>query len=190
MSAFDPSQLSPEQQELVAAHYLSELAEQATGRLPYEIFQPVSQLVVLNTVEVGFVKPSPTDERHAQVLLTQRPATDKHWADQWHIPGSVVLPTDPVKHEHDYDAAIGRVTQEVGGGLRMGDFVEYDTVRRKGSRGSEVTVRFMNESQGSPARGRFFDARRILVRPPEGGLIETHAEAIEKLAATYHDLKS
>jgi hypothetical protein len=48
----------------------------------------------------------------------------------------------------------------------------------------------MAESSGEPNRGTFFDAQAILKKPPEGGLINSHAEAIEKLAAKYHDLKA
>jgi hypothetical protein len=183
--------LTEEQQQLVAARYLQKLAEAESGLLPYDIFVPVGRLVVLNTVEVGFVKSSPTDERRAQVLLTQRPETDQFWANQWHIPGSIVRATDPVKHEHDYDAAVSRVVREVGGGIQVvRDPLEYDVVRRKGLRGSETTVRLMAESTGEPHNGAFYDAETVLQNPPEGGLIESHAEAIEKLAKAYHDLKT
>jgi hypothetical protein len=98
---------------------LRSLAEAEPDQLPYAIFVPIAKLLVLNTVEVGFVKPAPTDERKAQVLLTQRPDTDQFWANQWHIPGSIVRASDPVKHEHDYDAAVSRVKDEIGGGIQV-----------------------------------------------------------------------
>ena len=180
--------LTEEQQRLIAARYLSGLAEEEPGLIPYELFVPMAKLMVMHTVEVGFVKPSGTDGRRAQVLLTQRPATDEFWANQWHIPGSIVRATDPVKHEHDYDAAVNRVRDEIGGGIQViSQPLEYDTVRRKGQRGSEVTVRLMADSAGDPVNGRFFDADQVLRNPPDGGLIDSHAAAIEKLAATYHD---
>jgi hypothetical protein len=183
--------LTKEQQQLVAANYLKMLVEEETDPLPFEIFVPIGRLVVLNTVEVGFVKPSPIDDRRAQVLLVRRPETDQFWANQWHIPGSIVRATDPVKHEHDYDAAISRVIKEVGGGIQVkSNPLEYDVVRRKGVRGSEVTVRLMAESAGEPINGAFFDTRAVLKNPPEVGLIESHAEAIEKLAAKYYDLRA
>jgi hypothetical protein len=193
MSAFELPlpQLTSEQEEMIAANYLSKLAEQEPDRLPYEIFLPVAKLMVMHTVEVGFVKPSDEDEESALVLLTQRPATDKFWAKQWHIPGSVVRATDPVKHEHDYDAAFSRVLDEVGGDMQVvRKPIEFDTVRRKGQRGSEVTVRLLAEVEGEPAHGKFFDAAGILRRPPEEGLIDSHSAAIEKVAATYHSLRS
>lgn len=183
--------LTEEQQRLIAASYLQSLAEAESGLLPYDIFLPIGRLVVLNTVEVGFVKPSPIDDRRAQVLLTQRPETDQFWANQWHIPGSIVRATDPVKHEHDYDAAVSRVVGEVGGGIQVvRDPLEYDVVRRKGLRGSETTVRLMAESTGQPLNGAFFDTEAVLKNPPEGGLIDSHAEAIERLAKKYRDLKT
>jgi hypothetical protein len=200
-------ELTDEQRQLIAVNYLHSLAETEPEQLPYDIFVPIAKLMVLNTAEVAFVKPSPTDGRRAQVLLTQRPETDQFWANQWHIPGSIVRATDPVTHEHDYDAAVTRVRDEVGGniegirgvlamlglrrGVRLVNYpVEYDIVRRKGLRGSETTVRLMAESKGKPTRGAFFDAQTVLKNPPEGGLIDSHAEAIEKLAARYHDLKT
>lgn len=183
--------LTEQQQRLIAAKYLQGLAVAESGLLPYDIFVSIGKLMVLNTVEVGFVRPSPSDERRARVLLLRRPETDQFWANQWHIPGSIVRATDPVKHEHDYDAAISRVVKEVGGGIQVVyDPVEYDVVRRKGLRGSETTVRLMAESIGEPLNGAFFDAATVLISPPEGGLIETHAEAIEKLAKKYYDLKA
>ncbi|MEI9913678.1 MAG: hypothetical protein WDN66_01585 [Candidatus Saccharibacteria bacterium] len=183
--------LTDEQQRLVAVSYLQSLANAETSLLPNDVFLAVGKLVVLNTVEVAFVKPSNTDERDAQVLLTQRSNSDPLWANQWHIPGSIVRAKDPVKHEHDYDAAVSRIFKEVGGGIQVvRDPFEYDVVRRKGQRSSETTVRLMAESAGEPVNGAFFNAEAVLNKPPEGGLLESHAEAIEKLAKKYHDLKS
>lgn len=183
--------VTPEQEEAIAANYLAKLAEQRPDQLPYEIFLPVAKLMVMHTVEVGFVKPPEEDGESALVLLTQRPATDKFWPSQWHVPGSVVRATDPVKHEHDYDAAFSRVLDEVGGDIQViRKPVEFDTVRRKGIRGSEVTVRLLAEVEGDPANGTFFDAADIIRRPPEEGLIGSHAAAIEKIAATYRSLRA
>lgn len=169
--------LTAEQEEAIAASYLARLAEQKPDRLPFGIFVPVASLMVMHTVEIGFVKPQ-SDTSTGQVLLTQRPASDRFWPNQWHIPGSIVLANDPVKHEHDYDAAISRVLAEVGGNVEIaGQPREFDTVRRLGLRGSEVT--------GEPEHGAFFDAADVLRHPPEAGLIDSHAAAIEKIAATY-----
>lgn len=184
-------QLSAEQEEVVAARYLARLAEESPDRLPFDIFVPVAKLMVMHTVEVGFVKPSTKDEERPLVLLTQRPANDVFWPNQWHIPGSVVRANDPVKHEHDYDAALSRVLGEVGGDIQViGTPVEFDTVRRRDVRGSEVTVRLLAEVQGDPEHGRFFDTAEVLLHPPEGGLIESHPAAIEKVAAAYLALRA
>jgi hypothetical protein len=80
---------------------------------------------------------------------------------------------------------------EVGGDLRaVGGFREYDTVLRDGLRGKEITVRFMAETEGTQDEGRFFDANKVLVKPPEPGLLETHDEAIRKVASTYRSLRA
>lgn len=184
------SQLSPEQQKTVALDYLRGLGDNPEGLLPLEVFEIIAgKLAVIHTVEVGLVKPA--EEGNFSVLLTQRPPTDHFWPNQWHIPGSVVRPTDPVGHEHDYDAAISRVLSEVGSGIHLvGDPREYETVRRIGNRGSEVTVRLVAEVDGRPSDGAFFNASDVLRNPPEGGLVESHHEAIKGLTAAYRRSRS
>lgn len=179
--------LTPEQTEAVAANYLASLEP---GALPFPTFIQIARLAVLNTLEVGFVKPF-EEQGNTRVLLTQRPSTDKFWPNQWHIPGAVVLASDPVKHDHDYDAALGRVRDEAGGSLHMiGDPLEFDTVRRMGLRGSEITVRMLAETEGDPDKGEFFDARDVLKNPPKGGLVHSHEDAIAKIAAAHRSLSS
>jgi hypothetical protein len=184
-------ELTDEQRRAVAADYLAKLAASKPDLVPKDIYLPMLSLVPATTVEVSLVKPSTADERRALIVLTQRPETDTFWANQWHIPGSIVRGNDPIKHEHDFDAAITRAMDEVNGGLKVVyDPVAYDLVRRRGPRGSETTARFMVETVGEPMEGAFFDAQYVIENPPEGGLIDTHAEAIEKLASTYYDLRS
>jgi len=181
--------VTAEQEEAIAGNYLARLAEQHPDKLPLEIFTPLAKLMVLTTVEVGLLKRSTEDENRLLVLLSQRPSSDKFWPNQWHIPGSIIRARDPVADEHDYTPAISRVMAEVGGDIQIVQGpLEYETVRRLGLRGSEVTVRLLAEVEGDPTNGAFFDAAEVLRRPPDTGLLESHSAAIEKVAATYRSL--
>lgn len=180
------SHLTTQEREAIAVDYLKSLE---TGFLPEEIFTQMARLAVINTVEVGFVRPIYEIGQPQQVLLTQRPSTDKFWPNQWHVPGSVVRASDPVEHEHDYDMAISRVKDEIGGGLELiGNPQEFETLRRTGPRGSEITVRMIADATGDPQNGEFFDAVDVLKNPPKGGLLGTHDDAIAKIAAAQRTL--
>ena len=184
-------QLSAEQRKTVALSYLRDLGDAKEDLLPLDVFELIAgKLAVIHTVEVGMIKP--TGEEGLSVLLTQRPPTDHFWPNQWHIPGSIVRPKDPIKNEHDYDAAFSRVLREVGSGIRViGEPEEYETVRRRGARGPEVTVRLLAEVDGQPSSdGAFFDTTEALDNPPEGGLVESHWEAIRGLAEAYRRLRA
>lgn len=180
--------LTTAQQELIVARYLESLQP---GFLPYPTFLQLARLAVLPTVEVGFVRPSDESEDGTELILTQRPANDAHWPSQWHVPGSAIRADDPITHEHDHDAVVSRVLAEVGGDVEIiGEPKQYDVVRRRGLRGSEITLRLLAVVEGEPERGRFFDADTILRDPPEGGFVETHEAAIESVAEAYRALRA
>jgi hypothetical protein len=179
--------LSPEQQLAVTAQYLRELRESESPLIPFDVFHAMAGLMVMTTVEVALVR---RQEDRLQILLAQRPPTDKDWANMWHIPGSVVRGTDEVKHEHDFDMALDRAIGEARGTIEIvGAPVQYDMVRRSGSRGSENTPRFIATVMGDPepGHGKFFDIEAVLQEPPEGGLIRSHHEAIEAVANHYNN---
>lgn len=176
-------QLTKDQEAVIAARYLESLQP---GFLPYATFLQLARLAVLPTVEIGFVRPSEETEDGAELILTQRPASDKHWPNQWHVPGSAVRADDPIRHEHDHEAVVSRVLAEVGGDVEIvGEPKQFDVVRRRGLRGSEITLRLLAVVEGDPERGRFFDAETVLREPPEGGFVETHEAAIASVAAAY-----
>lgn len=184
----DIPKLTPQQKQAIANEYLESLEP---GVLPLPIFRQLARLGVLSTVEVGLVRPSEQNENGTELVLTPRPSTDEYWPGEWHIPGSAIRADDPVKHEHDHEAVISRVMDEVGGDIRIiGEPKEVDMVRRKGQRGSELTLRLLAEVEGEPGNGRFFDAARVLRQPPEAGLLESHAVAIAKVAEAYESLRA
>lgn len=177
--------LTSDESNAVAVNYLASLEH---GVLPEELFTQMGRLIVLSTVELGMVRPLDESGR-TKILLTQRPSNDRFWPNQWHVPGSVVRADDPVKHDHDYDAAISRIRDEVGGTLAIiGKPHEFETIRRTGPRGSETTTRVVAETSGDPLNGEFFDVVDVLDNPPKGGLIENHDVAIARIAAAQKKL--
>lgn len=155
----------------------------AYKKLPYEIFAALASVVVVPTVEVGFMN---MQDNILRILLTQRAADDAFWPDQWHVPGSVIRATDAITHEHDYLAALERVYAEVGLDIQStSQPVEFETVHRAGARGTELTVRFLVTISDETKRGKLFDVDDILKNPPKIGLVETHHTAIASFANAY-----
>lgn len=178
--------LTRQQEEAVTANYLASLEP---GFLPRPVFDQVARLTVMPTVEVAYVREPQTKTGGPEVYLTQRPPDDPIWANQWHIPGSVIRGSDEVRHEHDYDEAAARATREIGDVEPDGALVPYDVVRRRGLRGSEITPRVVGRLRGNPGdNGGWFDVTKVTKSPPDGGLIESHDRAIEELERRWPSL--
>lgn len=194
------AQLSAEEAAAAAAVYLERLEP---GRQPLELYTQLSRLTVMSTVELVPLRKDPETGR-IQALLTQRPEDDKWWPNQWHVPGSTILPSDEVtdddlidfKNEDfnpldSYRSPLDRiVAEELRGGI---DIVEgpylLEARHRAGIRGPESTVMFWAEVETVDGLvlpvGQFFDAEDIGAQSPVGGLIVGHAGLIERAAAAY-----
>lgn len=181
-------ELTPDQRYTVTVNFLQELSEGGTDLIPLELFNAMSRLMTLATVEVGMFQPATNDQAGA-ILLGQRSADDPFWASQWHVPGSIIRANDPVTHEGDYDAAMTRALREVGEGVEFASEPhEQRPVRRTGPRGSEITVRFICEVAGIPTHGRFFpfdEAGRLQYDPQNDRFIDGHVDAAQGLATAY-----
>lgn len=70
---------------------LAELQAVDVGLLPEELFIELARLTVLPAVEVVCLRRGSVG---VEVLLTQRVEFDPFWPGQWHVPGSVLRPTD------------------------------------------------------------------------------------------------
>lgn len=155
------------------------------GRQPYELFLEIARLAVLSSVEMVPVR---MHDGKPQVLLTQRPEDDV-WSKQWHVPGTIMLPTDKVESSHDYDDAFGRIFDhdgELKSGVKVvGKPVYVDSERRKTRRGDEFAAIHYAEVTGEPTVGQFFDAEEFPGNVPEPGVIEHHAAFIQKAVAQY-----
>ena len=73
------------------AEVVSALSKVQSGYLPADLFFQVSRLAVVTAVEVV---PLRYAQGQCEILLTQRPADDPFWPNQWHNPGSIMRPTD------------------------------------------------------------------------------------------------
>jgi hypothetical protein len=166
-----------------AVEFLRGLEE---GRQPYELFLEIARLAVMGSVEM--VPLRTTAAGKTEVLLTQRPENDV-WAEQWHVPGTIMLPTDKVESSHDYDDAFGRIfgdNGELKSGVKViGKPVYVDSERRKTRRGDEFAAIHYAEVTGEPTIGRFFDAEAFPDNVPEPGVIHHHVEFIQEAVARY-----
>ncbi|MEO6513722.1 MAG: hypothetical protein ABIR37_03470 [Candidatus Saccharimonadales bacterium] len=169
---------TPENSELnQAVEYLNGLEP---GHLPYDLFLAISRLAVRGTVEM--VPLRKTEEGSTEVLLTQRPEGDL-WAGQWHVPGSVMLPTDQVEGSHDYSDAFGRIFDQEGeleNGVQLVNQPVYvDSERRKTIRGDEVAAVHYAEVNGEPTVGAYFDMTDFPHNVPAPGVISHHVDFIK-----------
>lgn len=160
------------------------------GRQPLPLFRELSRLAVLSTVEVVPLYEAENGETH--VLLGQRPASDLWWPDLWHVPGSVLLPTDPIEDLHDYETPVQRIIRQ-----EFGDAVSltapprvFDAQRRGGPRGHEQTVFTWAkvipvEDATLPANTRFFNVEQLSEELPEEAMVAGHHQTVHDAVADY-----
>lgn len=163
------------------------------GKLPYPLFLRMAQLLTQATTELVPLRTN-EDTGETEVLLTERPVgVGDPWEGEWHVPGTILLPTDELAHPKDYTAAFGRLLGE-GGELKSGvralrEPVEVDTERRVTRRGPELSVIHYVEVLGEPAVGRFFGMNEFPHNVPEPGVIEHHADFIPRAVASFEGSK-
>lgn len=155
------------------------------GHLPYGVFMQLARLATLGTVELV---PLRDKDDSVDVLLIQRPKGDP-WEGQWHVPGTVILPTDELKHPHDYEAPLGRLIGSKGE-LKSGVKIleepkELWTERRKTRRGDELSVVHRVLVEGEPSEGQFFSAEDFPYNVPESGVIDHHVGFVERAVKSY-----
>jgi len=131
------------------------LRELDPGRYPLELFKEFARLNVLASVEVI---PLRWHEGKVQVLLMKRPKGDV-WEDQWHAPGTMMLPTDSIAYDHDFADPFGRVlgkNGELDEIITIGEPVLVGSERRKSLRGDEFSsIYYVEVSGGEPKDGTF-----------------------------------
>ena len=128
-----------------------------------------------------------TNEGRIEILLTQRPADDKHWPNEWHIPGTVIRSTDEPGNFH---TGFQRVLHD-----ELNDAVVYPTEPQfvgvkfwDAHRGRELDhLHYVEVSvvDGAKVPGQFFDVTQL----PET-TIATHKIMIPEIAEAYRQRKS
>lgn len=174
---------APTEAEIAAATDTLSRLEQ--GYLPYPLFMQMARLATLATVELVPLRRTGLD---TEVLLVPRPDGDP-WEGEWHVPGTVILPTDPLRHSHDYSAPLARLigsNGELKSGVKaVGEPILVDTERRKTRRGDELSVIHYVEVKGEPEDGEFFDIETFPNNVPDPGVIDHHVGFIQRTVATY-----
>jgi hypothetical protein len=175
---------TPSDAEISAA--VDVLSRLEAGRLPYPLFMQMARLATLATVELVPLRGS--TEKDVEVLLLPRPRGDL-WEGQWHVPGTVILPTDALAHPHDFDAPLSRLIGETGelrSGVRaVAKPVHIDAERRKTLRGDEFAAIHYVEVEGEPTEGMFYPVRDFPEKIPAPGVIDHHVGFVEQAVARY-----
>src|SRR3989344_787961 len=194
------AQLSAETRADMAAAYLSGLEP---GRQPLGLFTQLSRLSVMSIVELVPVRAQPK-AKTAEILLLRRPQDDPWWPGQWHVPGTVILPSDEVIFNGDidfdnpnfdpidsYTSPVSRLVQR-----ELQDKVEImhgpyllESRFRLGERGYESAVMLWAEVNHSDDQtledGQFFVPADITDRSPVGGLVAGHQRLAHRAAEAF-----
>ena len=161
------------------------------GRQPLPLFTQLARHVVTSTVEVV-----PLMERNdkIEVLMAKRSDDDLWWPGQWHLPGTVLLPTDAVSHAYDYETIVARLyTDEFSQSVvKRGDARVFDVQRRLIPRGSEQTVfawSLIDLVEGVDAieGGELFDAETIHEQLQGQVVVEGHLNTVKLALAEYRN---
>lgn len=138
------------------------------GKLPLEIFNQVARLTVTPVVEiVPFFKNGQGDYK---VFLMQRGADDALWANQYHVPGAIVLATDT---PGSFSDAINRIVTTKLASYSPGEISYVDVQLCHVSRGAEVAIIFSVELATSPDSSLLFDPMAL-----PNDMIEGQAEFV------------
>lgn len=179
------NKLSLEEKSAMAAEFLKQIEP---GFLPLDLFTELSRLMVINTVELV---PLHQNNEELAVLLTKRPKTDIWWPNQWHIPGTVVLPTDPVDNHVDFGGSINRIIDNELAGIKLkGDINFLEAQRRVGPRGHEIALVHWAEfdtlenMQGLSSI-RTFNSTDLVLREPRLEVVEGHRSTIAHAMSAY-----
>lgn len=159
------------------------------GRQSFPLFRQLARLVVTSTVEIV---PLVIRGYTVEVLLAKRSHDDAWWPDMWHLPGTVLLPTDGTSGVHDYDTPVERLIKEEFGStiIKVGSVNVFDVQRRQTPRGSEQTVFawVLVEHSGDVSRvheSRLFDVETIDEQLVGQNVIEGHLDTVRKAISSY-----
>ena len=177
--------LTAEQRAVVASEYLKGVEP---GFLPLPLFSELSRLMTASTVELVLLQP----EDEPKVVLAKRSRSDLWWPNQLHIPGVVVLPTDPVKNQHDFSSTINRILEnELAGAVELSGEIEFlEPQRRVGPRGHEVTTVHWAEASVDesllPNSARLLTLEDLQSYQPEA-IVDGTIQTVERAVQAYEN---
>ena len=171
--------MSKEELAALAAACLERLEP---GRQPFSLFEQLARHVVTSTVEIV---PLLQSDGAQKVLLARRPDDDPWWPGMWHLPGTILLPSDAANDTRDYDTPIERLLHDEfhGSIAKVGAVNLFDIQRRSIPRGKEQTVFgwidiVLNDGYSHAEGGTFFDVTGLDANLPDGGVIDGHMDTI------------
>lgn len=174
----------PTQEELQQA--VDVLARLPRGFLPKQVFLEVARLVTTPTIEVAPLRENA--DGTIEILLTKRPADDPHWANMWHITGTILLSTD--EEGDGFTSGVERVLRgELQGVIPILDGVHYVSTKFWDvARGRELDQIFYfktNVADEAVREGRFFNVEHL----PES-VIDHHKIMISEIVQKFRKNRS
>jgi len=170
---------TPEEVAALAADCLNRLEP---GRQPLALFTELTRLVVSSEVQLV---PFRAESAGSQVLLGKRLDTDKWWPNQWEVPGVILLANEEQTGPTGYEGPVKRILDSEFKSTvnQTADISVFDVKQISGTRGCEQVVYCLTEVElaagiAEPAGGAFFDIAEVLTSPPDGGLVEGHAQTL------------
>jgi 8-oxo-dGTP pyrophosphatase MutT (NUDIX family) len=167
--------------EEAVARYLASLEP---GFLPRDIFLQFARLMTIAVIELV---PLRLRDDKVEVLLVQRPDDDT-WAGMWHVPGTLIRPTDKMETGNDYEEPLQRLLGpdgELGGVTTAAQPVEVETERRRVKRGDELAVIHYVEVTGEPVKGQFFPLDGYPENVPPNGVVPHHVDFVRRAAQQF-----
>ncbi len=158
------------------------------GRQTLELFKQIARIMPLPGFEIVPLNNQPDS---LKILLNKRPFDDEWWPNKWALPGGIILQSD--KTGGDWHE---RLTKRILEKDFKGTVVPTSETHKLGNdfrehmRGKELTALGWVEVELvpdiiSPVGGAFFDVELAINEPLEGGLVDGHAEIIQKALAEY-----
>lgn len=138
------------------------LAKLEPGYLPEKLFIEINRLHVASTVVVVPLKRA---KNGVEVLLIERGSDDPIWPNYWHLPGTMLRPSDK---EGDYSDAFRRIFEDELQNIKtIGEPEHVKTAFTETRRGREHTPVYWIEVIDQPKEGRFFPINNLPARKIE-----------------------
>lgn len=142
------------------------------GNLPREVFEAVAKVAVYPAIEFVLLRES---DSILEVLLTKRSDDDPVWPAMFHLPGTVLRPTD-----NNLDDAFKRLYEEELAGVVLSKPHFVGAHFNKYLRGNSIGLEYWLKVEGQTNVGQFFDISSL----PEN-FIEQQKSILERARKAY-----